>query len=139
MKKTGLIAIGVVLLVVVMVGSSYNGLVSLDQAVRAQSGQVENVYQRRSDLVPNLVETVKGAAAFEKETFTKVAEARAKVVQISGDGLQKTLSDPKAFKRFQQAQGDVRIVETQFNGTAIDWAREGGHPEIAERLEAIRR
>src|SRR3954454_4562835 len=106
-KKTALIGIALVVLVVLGAASSYNGLVSLDQAVRAQWGQVENVYQRRSDLVPNLVETVKGAAAFEKETFTQVAQARAKVVQISGEGLDKLVSDPQAFQRFQQAQGEL--------------------------------
>ena len=56
----------------------------LDQAVQAQWSQVENVYQRRADLVPNLVETVKGAAKFEKDTFTAVTEARAKVGQVQG-------------------------------------------------------
>ena len=65
--------------------SSYNKLVSLDQAVQAQWSQVENVYQRRADLVPNLVETVKGAAKFEKDTFTAVTEARAKVGQVQGN------------------------------------------------------
>ena len=107
MKKTTWIGIGVLVVLGLGLISSYNGLVSLDQGVRAQWGQVENVYQRRSDLIPNLVETVKGAAAFEKETFTKVAEARAKVVQISGAGLDKILADPEAFKRFQQAQGEL--------------------------------
>ncbi len=80
---------------------AYNGLVRLDQAVQAQWGQVENVYQRRADLVPNLVETVKGAAAFEKDTFTAVAEARAKVGQVNATGI---ANDPQAFARFQQAQ-----------------------------------
>jgi LemA protein len=106
-KKTALIGIAVAVVLVLGIASSYNGLVSLDQAVRAQWGQVENVYQRRADLIPNLVETVKGAAAFEKETYTKVAEARSKVVQISGEGLDKLLSDPQAFQRFQQAQGEL--------------------------------
>jgi LemA protein len=106
-KKTALIGIGVAVILVLGIASSYNGLVSLDQAVRAQWGQVENVYQRRSDLIPNLVETVKGAAAFEKETYTKVAEARSKVVQISGQGMEKLLADPQAFQRFQQAQGEL--------------------------------
>jgi len=105
-KKT-LIVVGVLVIAAVLVGSSYNGLVTADQAVRSQWGQVENVYQRRADLIPNLVETVKGAAAFEKETYTKVAEARAKVVQISGEGLEKILRDPQAFQRFQQAQGEL--------------------------------
>ncbi|MBE0664754.1 MAG: LemA family protein, partial [Candidatus Aminicenantes bacterium] len=78
-KIIGLGCLGiVVLLVVVLVASvigSYNSLVGLDQKVLSQWAQVENVYQRRADLVPNLVETVKGAAAFEKDTFTAVTEA----------------------------------------------------------------
>jgi LemA protein len=106
-KKSALVVIAVVVALALWVGSSYNGLVTADQAVRGQWGQVENAYQRRADLIPNLVETVKGAAAFEKETYTKVAEARAKVVQISGEGLQKLLADPQAFQRFQQAQGEL--------------------------------
>ncbi len=85
----------------VFVASTYNSLVSLDQKVQAQWGQVENVYQRRADLVPNLVQTVKGAAAFEKDTFTQVAEARAKVGQINAAGI---ANDPAAFAKFQQAQ-----------------------------------
>jgi LemA protein len=86
---------------------AYNSLVTLDQAVRAQWGQVENVYQRRADLVPNLVETVKGAAAFEKETFTAVTEARAKVGQVSSEALKNVTDDPAAFQRFEQAQGQL--------------------------------
>ncbi|MBN2369222.1 MAG: LemA family protein [Vicinamibacteria bacterium] len=88
-----------------MVMGTYNSLVSLDQTVEAQWAQVENVYQRRADLVPNLVETVKGAAAFEKETFTAVTEARSRVGQISGEALEGVMRDPEAFARFEQAQG----------------------------------
>ena len=104
-KKWAIGCLGVlilaVLIVALSVAGSYNGLVRLDQKVLAQWGQVENVYQRRADLVPNLVETVKGAAAFEKDTFTAVAEARAKVgqVQIVADKL-----SPEALAKFQQAQ-----------------------------------
>ncbi|MBP1627616.1 MAG: hypothetical protein H6Q00_2091 [Holophagaceae bacterium] len=96
---------GVVVLILVVLGlagvGSYNSLNSLNQAVEAQWGQVENVYQRRADLVPNLVETVKGAAAFEKETFMAVTEARAKVGQVSAG---KAPSDAASLARFQQAQ-----------------------------------
>jgi LemA protein len=106
-KKSTLIALGAVVIVVIAVVSTYNSLVGLDQAVRAQWGQVENVYQRRADLVPNLVETVKGAAAFEKDTFTGVAEARSRVGQITAQGAEKLLSDPQAFQKFQQAQGEL--------------------------------
>lgn len=105
----GKIALGcgglvVLLLVVLGLGAvgSYNGLNSLSQAVDGQWGQVENVYQRRVDLVPNLVETVKGAAAFEKDTFLAVTEARAKVGQVSTGG--KAPGSPEAMANFQKAQ-----------------------------------
>jgi len=105
----GKIALGcggllVLLLVVFGLGAvgSYNSLNSLSQGVDAQWGQVENVYQRRSDLVPNLVATVKGAAAFEKDTFQAVTEARAKVGQVSLGG--KAPDSPEALANFQKAQ-----------------------------------
>jgi LemA protein len=111
MAKWGAIGCVVILVVAVILGAfvagSYNELVRLDQAVQAQWGQVQNVYQRRLDLIPNLVETVKGAAAFEKDTFTGVAEARAKVGQVSGDALKNVVNDPQAFSRFQQAQAGL--------------------------------
>jgi len=92
---------------VVLLGFSgvgtYNSLVKLDQGVRAQWGQVQNVYQRRADLVPNLVATVKGAAAFEKDTYTAVATARAQVGQVTASTAQAP-TDPEAMKRYQQAQ-----------------------------------
>ena len=84
--------------------SSYNKLVSLDQAVQAQWSQVENVYQRRADLVPNLVETVKGAAKFEKDTFTAVTEARAKVGQVQGAT---SPNDPASVEKFREAQDQM--------------------------------
>ena len=99
---------GALLLVLLLLGlgavASYNSLVRLDQGVQAQWGQVENVYQRRADLVPNLVATVKGAAAFEQETFQAVAEARASVGQVSPAAPGRTPSDPEAFQRFAGAQ-----------------------------------
>jgi LemA protein len=84
--------------------SSYNKLVSLDQAVQAQWSQVENVYQRRADLVPNLVETVKGAAKFEKDTFTAVTEARAKVGQVQNNT---SPNDPASVDKFREAQDQL--------------------------------
>ncbi|MGD1009306.1 MAG: LemA family protein [Candidatus Aminicenantales bacterium] len=104
-KKFMFGCLGIVVLAVIILALSasgtYNQLVRLDQKVQAQWAQVENVYQRRADLVPNLVETVKGAADFEKSTFTAVTEARAKVgqVQLSADKI-----NPEAFAKFQQAQ-----------------------------------
>ena len=92
----GIIVLAVIILAL-SVSGTYNQLVRLDQKVQAQWAQVENVYQRRADLVPNLVETVKGAADFEKSTFTAVTEARAKVgqVQLSADKI-----NPEAFAKF---------------------------------------
>ncbi len=90
-----------ILVVALYVTGVYNSLVGLDQKVQSQWGQVENAYQRRADLIPNLVETVKGAAAFEKDTFTAVTEARAKVGQVQVNAGDLT---PDAFARFQEAQ-----------------------------------
>ena len=87
--------------------SSYNKLVSLDQAVQAQWSQVENVYQRRADLVPNLVETVKGAAKFEKDTFTAVTEARAQVGQVAAGHREASPTTRRRSQRFQQAQDEL--------------------------------
>jgi len=100
----GVLVIGIIAVALFGV-SSYNKLVKLDQDVKSGWAQVENVYQRRADLVPNLVETVKGAANFEKETYIAVADARAKVGQTKLDVSQ--LSDPAAFAKFQQAQDQL--------------------------------
>jgi len=109
--KWGIGCLVIVIAVAAVVGLwgvfTYNSLVTLDQAVQAQWGQVQNVYQRRLDLVPNLVETVKGAAAFEKDTFTAVAEARSRAGQVSAEAMQNAASDPQAFEKFQQAQAGL--------------------------------
>src|SRR5437899_11773287 len=109
--KVALGILGVIVLLAIVFGSviagTYNSLVQLDQAVQAQWGQVENVYQRRADLVPNLVETVKGAAAFEKDTFTAVTQARAQVGQISPEAIKSAVNDPEAFQRFEKAQSQL--------------------------------
>ncbi len=103
--------LGIVIVAALVIGMSfagtYNRLVALDQAVRAQWGQVENVYQRRLDLIPNLVATVKGAAKFEKETFTAVTEARAKVGQITAGQMENLINNPAAFRKFEQAQAGL--------------------------------
>jgi LemA protein len=105
-KKLMLGCLGVLVAVVLVFGllivGAYNSLVSLDQKALSQWAQVENAYQRRADLIPNLVETVKGAAAFEKDTFTAVTEARAKVGQVNLGS--NPASNPEAFAKFQQAQ-----------------------------------
>lgn len=104
------VAVGVFVLIALItvfyVIGSYNGMVEMDEAVKEKWSQVENVYQRRLDLIPNLVETVKGYAAHEKETFQAVTEARAKAggtLQVSGQAL----SNPQAFQQFQQAQNSL--------------------------------
>jgi LemA protein len=106
--KIALVVVGVVVLFVVIFGaaiaSTYNGLVSLDQGVQSQWAQVENQYQRRTDLIPNLVATVKGAANFEQSTLTAVVEARSRVGQVTSGAVENIARDPQAFQRFQQAQ-----------------------------------
>jgi LemA protein len=87
--------------------STYNRLVALDEGVSSAWAQVGNVYQRRADLIPNLVETVKGAADFEKSTLTQVIEARAKATQVQMEVSSEVLNDPQAFQRFQAAQGEL--------------------------------
>src|SRR5215468_6222910 len=89
-------------LLLVLSGCGYNKLQGLDEDVKSAWGEVQNQYQRRADLVPNLVATVKGAAQFEQQTLQQVIEARSKAtaVQIQpGD-----LRNPEAFKRFEEAQ-----------------------------------
>ena len=100
-----IIIIILIILVSTVIGK-YNTLVKLDETVKEKWGQVENVYQRRYDLIPNLVETVKGYAKHEKDTFIKVTEARSKVggmLKVSD----KVLQDPAMFNKFQQAQGEL--------------------------------
>jgi LemA protein len=89
------------------VAGTYNSLVTLDQATQSAWAQVENAYQRRLDLIPNLVATVKGAAKFEQETLTAVTEARSRVGQITPQGLQNITNDPAALRRFQEAQDSL--------------------------------
>jgi len=106
--KVALGVIGAIVLVAIIFGTTiagtYNSLVRLDEEAQKQWGQVENVYQRRADLIPNLVATVKGAANFEQSTLTAVTEARAKVGQVSSGAVENIARDPQAFARFQQAQ-----------------------------------
>jgi LemA protein len=108
MKKfLGCLVVLVILAVIVggWVSRQYNSLVKSREAVNTAWSQVENVYQRRMDLIPNLVATVKGVADFEKSTYTAVAEARAQAGQmkITSD----VLEDPAAFEKFQQTQGQL--------------------------------
>ncbi|MGI8893192.1 MAG: LemA family protein [Bacteroidia bacterium] len=83
---------------------SYNRMVQLDEGIKTQWAQVENVYQRRADLIPNLVRTVQGYADFERETLTQVIEARAKATQTTINPENLT---PENIQQFQQAQGQL--------------------------------
>jgi len=112
MKKLGIgcaiiAGLGVILLIIVIIaGGSYNRLVKLSQGVDAQWAQVQNVYQRRADLIPNLVSTVSGAANFEKSTLTEITEARASVGQVKiNAGAAPT--DPAQLAAFDRAQGQL--------------------------------
>jgi LemA protein len=108
MKRTGLVALVIILLFVFLSfqwGVSVNNkMVEMDENVKSQWSQVENVYQRRADLIPNLVNTVKGYAAHEKQTLTDVVEARAKATSVNVDPAKLT---PEALQQFQQAQGGL--------------------------------
>ena len=86
-------------------GCGYNDFQRLDEQTKSAWSKVLNQYQRRADLVPNIVATVKGEAAFEQETLTKVIEARAKATSIQV--TPETLNNPEAFNKFQAAQGEL--------------------------------
>jgi LemA protein len=102
-----LAALGVLaLFLIVAVGASYNHLVKLSQGVDSQWAQVQNVYQRRADLIPNLVATVSGAANFEKSTLTEITAARASVGQVKIDP-NSAPGDPAKLAAFDQAQGQL--------------------------------
>src|SRR5579862_9051536 len=112
MKKYGigcaiLVAIGVIVLIIVAIaGGSYNRMVKLSQNVDTQWAQVQNVYQRRADLIPNLVSTVSGAANFEKSTLTEITQARASVGQVKVDP-NAAPKDPNQLEAYNQAQGQL--------------------------------
>ena len=103
-KTTTLILIAVVAVLAIWAVTGYNGLVSMDETVSNQWANVETQYQRRADLIPNLVNTVKGYAAHEKETLEGVVEARSKATQIKVDPADLT---PEKLAEYQAAQGQL--------------------------------
>ena len=107
--RVGLIVLAVVAVVVIGIGmwavGVNNALVGLDQEVQGQWAQVQNVYQRRADLIPNLVETVKGYAAHERAVLNEVTQARANATGVKL--TPEALNDPKALERFQAAQNQL--------------------------------
>ena len=114
MKNKFMIGCGIVVVILIIAAisiyswgvRSYNNMVTMDESVKEKWSQVENVYQRRYDLIPNLVNTVKGYAAHEKETFTAVTEARSKAGGTFNISEQ-VLNDPAMFQKFQQAQSSL--------------------------------
>jgi len=103
--RRGLAALTLLLAAAGLTGCGYNDFQRLDEQVKAGWSEVLNQYQRRADLIPNIVATVKGEANFEQETLTKVIEARAKATSIQV--TPETLNNPEAFNKFQQAQGEL--------------------------------
>ena len=108
--KTGLIILGIIMLIIFSlygcVTGSYNSMVAADENVKAAWSQVENVYQRRFDLIPNLVNTVKGYASHEEKVFTEIAEMRSRaggVINVSDE----VLNNPESFEKFQKAQSEL--------------------------------
>jgi LemA protein len=164
MKSRNLTLIIIVVLILLLGGcgcSGYNNMVKLDEAVKAKWGNVQNSYQRRADLIPNLVNTVKGAANFEQETLTRVVEARAKATQTVIDPTNLT---PENQARFQQAQGELSgalsrllvtverypelkatanftALQTQLEGTEnrINVARNDFNSSVQEYNQVVRR
>jgi LemA protein len=106
MKKLVIIGAIVVLIIIIWrtFAGSFNNMVSREETVTSAWAQVENVYQRRADLIPNLVNTVKGYAEFEQETLTRVIEARAKATAVTVDPTNLT---PEKLAEFQAAQGEL--------------------------------
>jgi LemA protein len=102
MKKLRIIIVAVVVILGIWMTAKYNGLVTTSESVKTARSQVENVYQRRLDLIPNLVATVKGAAAQESGVLIAVVEARAKATQMNVN-----INDPAALAKFQATQGEV--------------------------------
>ena len=104
MKKSTIILIAAIAAVAMWAISAYNGMVKMDESVSTAWSNVENQYQRRTDLIPNLVNTVKGYAAHEKETFEAVVSARSKATQMTIDADELT---PEKLQAYQKAQGEI--------------------------------
>ncbi len=114
-----LAALALVVALLGLTGCGYNEMQTNDEAVKAAWGNVEATLQRRLDLIPNLVETVKGYASHEKDTLTAVTEARAKATQIKL--TPETLADPKAMAAFQQAQGQMQSALSRLLAVAENY------------------
>ena len=143
MNKT-LLGCGVVLAVLLGIGAifgfwwigAHNRLVRLDQQTQEAWAQVENQYQRRFDLIPNLVETVKGYVAEEKEIFEQVATARAQIGAMKV--TPEVLNDPAAFKKYQEAQGQLGLMVSRLLSISENYPQlkaQAGFQELQAQLE----
>ena len=104
MKRTTIVAIVIIAVIAIWAVSAYNGLVKADEAVSTAWSNVENQYQRRADLIPNLVNTVKGYAAHENETLMAVTNARSQATAVSVNAEDLTA---ESLQKYQKAQGEV--------------------------------
>ena len=102
-----IVILGALALLVLPLVGQYNKVIGLQEGVDGQWANVENVYQRRADLIPNLVETVKGYAEHERETLEAVVSARAKATQVTAELTPEAMNDPAALQKFQAAQGEL--------------------------------
>lgn len=128
--------LAILVLVLGLSGCGYNTFQSLDEESKAAWSEVLNQYQRRADLVPNLVETVKGYAEHEQEVLTEVAEARSKVgrMQVTPE----VLSDPEAFAKFQAAQGQLTSALSRLMAVAENYPNlkaDQGFRDLQAQLE----
>ncbi len=108
MKRRLILLFALILMAAPLAGCGVNNVPTLEETAKAKWSDVQNQYQRRADLIPNLVETVKGYAKQEQETLTRVIEARAKATSIKVDAS--TITDPAKFKEFQDAQNQLSGV-----------------------------
>lgn len=120
-KLVGLLGVLALVVLGFMAFNNYNTLVDRDEAVKTAWAQVENVYQRRADLIPNLVETVRGAANFEQETLESVVSARSRIGQISFDGA----PSPAQLEQFQAAQSELSSSLGRLLAVAEDYPELG--------------
>jgi LemA protein len=102
-----LVIVGALALLILPLVGQYNKVIGQQESVDGQWGNVENVYQRRADLIPNLVETVKGYAVHERETLEAVVTARAKATQVQTELTPEAMNDPAMLQKFQAAQKDL--------------------------------
>ncbi len=119
-----LLAILIAAVVLSLTGCGYNTFQTTDEQVKAGWAEVVNQYQRRADLIPNLVATVKGEAKFEQDTLTRVIEARSKATSIQA--TPELINDPAALQKFQQAQGELTGA-LNGPGFAARWKQRSGN------------